>query len=442
MNIQLMNAGALNLLGENADVKMEGEAENQSLFSQLMDSEITGDGETSESESKEPNEALVNLSGMIMPQPILTRLPEYEEAAGEGVLDLEKLNTEINIEVTETQLPKAEGENTLPSISKSPNAPIVSELDNHVFSTPSADVQNKELMNIETLNMTTPTLEEVPQIEASLINQSLNESATVFNKDKLKPNTSLSLNQEELKQQGENDKLASSVLKDLTPLKTDKLEIQTLSVVNHREILDKTLEVTDSLEESLNGEMSAEFNQMFSQKKDELVAVDYKSQSVMLNGITRSDYTQPKVVETTSLSTQNVVWENQSEFEELMIKQSSMMKDGDKTTMVINLKPYTLGEMRISLEMRDGKLKALIQLEEAESKKVVEESLKMLQGDLKTSIIEVEQMYSSSKDGKNYDENQSRQQRHHEDNNRHKQDGNEFEKLMDDLRHSGVEILV
>ena len=214
-----MNAGALNLLGENADVKMEGEAENQSLFSQLMDSEITGDGETSESESKEPNEALVNLSGMIMPQPILTRLPEYEEAAGEGVLDLEKLNTEINIEVTETQPPKAEGENTLPSISKSPNAPIVSELDNHVFSTPSADVQNKELMNIETLNMTTPTLEEVPQIEASLINQSLNESATVFNKDKLKPNTSLSLNQEELKQQGENDKLASSVLKDLTPLK-------------------------------------------------------------------------------------------------------------------------------------------------------------------------------------------------------------------------------
>lgn len=138
-----------------------------------------------------------------------------------------------------------------------------------------------------------------------------------------------------------------------------------------------------------------------------------------------------------------VKWENQLEFEELMIKQASLLKEGESTNLVIKLKPYTLGEMQISLEMKDGQLKGLIELENIEAKKIVEENLKMLQGDLKNSIIEVEQMSPQLKDGGEYEGNSQKEQRFKEEEKRKQTSEQEnFKELLNESREVAVELVV
>lgn len=421
----------MNIVGESLSVNSEEITEGESLFSQLMDSSVAGETDAEGTEENETSDVLKYLSGVVTGQLTLSSEPQ-------------KMESEHVVAVEIEQDIKGRKELILP------NAPIISEVDKTLLSDSELDGTNQVLGDKGLLNPTQetfkvlplskevapselkevePLLKEITSIKANILNQRSNE---MFN------------------QTTDGEKLASSLMNKLSAIKGEKAGVQAIGVFNHREILDETSQLANlsgqPIEGEINVEMDGNKNATFSEfrplKEERVTTTDYKAQPGLTNGEIRSEFSQMKATETPNTSTQTVVWENQSEFEELMIRESSMMKDGDKTTMVIKLKPYTLGEMKISLEMNDGKLKALIQLEESESKKIVEESLKMLHGELKTSIIEVEQMQPSSKDGSNYEENRQQQKSHYEDDKHRSKDKDEFEQLLNELNHSNVEILV
>lgn len=421
----------MNIVGESLSVNSEEITEGESLFSQLMDSSVAGETDAEGTEENETSDVLKYLSGVVTGQLTLSREPQ-------------KMESEHVVAVEIEQDIKGRKELILP------NAPIISEVDKTLLSDSELDGTNQVLGDKGLLNPTQETFKVLP-LSKEVAPSELKEVEPLL-KDitSIKANILNQRSNEMFNQTTDGEKLASSLMNKLSATKGEKAGVQAIGVFNHREILDETSQLANlsgqPIEGEINVEMDGNKNATFSEfsplKEERVTTTDYKAQPGLTNGEIRSEFSQMKTTETPNTSTQTVVWENQSEFEELMIRESSMMKDGDKTTMVIKLKPYTLGEMKISLEMNDGKLKALIQLEESESKKIVEESLKMLHGELKTSIIEVEQMQPSSKDGSNYEENRQQQKSHYEDDKHRSKDKDEFEQLLNELNHSNVEILV
>ncbi|HCX64243.1 MAG TPA: hypothetical protein DHN33_03430 [Eubacteriaceae bacterium] len=70
-------------------------------------------------------------------------------------------------------------------------------------------------------------------------------------------------------------------------------------------------------------------------------------------------------------------------------EQTAALKDGQKSVMKLSLKPQSLGEIRIALEMDDGKLSGKILVESAEIRQLLNSRIDEIQNALKQQKIEV-----------------------------------------------------
>lgn len=221
-------------------------------------------------------------------------------------------------------------------------------------------------------------------------------------------------------------------------------EFETLKIVNVRKLDEAVISLGQNESITSLGQTTVDGDMKGKPLGEKGVKTQIDPQDFKVNFSLPTELKPQPLEVTTSIQETTVRWDNKTEFEELMVKHASLMKDGDSTNLVIKLKPYSLGEMRISLEFKDGQLRGLIQLEKDDAKKIVEESLKMLQGEIKNSIIEVEQMATPFRDGGNLKDD-SQQKGYPEENSKQRHASDEenlFEEALREVSSSGLELRV
>lgn len=206
----------------------------------------------------------------------------------------------------------------------------------------------------------------------------------------------------------ESEPLENIALELVEPTKNDKVKKMNLSNFVDEEHLE--VESKQSIEEFVSQIMkidklySSSFHPEGQQDVSSIEAVDHSLDgeeiamkdidgTEPLNNDAMSDFkvfsdrlSGPVVNEDNS----TVKWDNQAEFVKETVEQAKLLKDGEQTTITMKLRPESLGEVDVKMQLKDGVLNTVIVVEQMATKETLEQALKTLNIDFKNSAINID----------------------------------------------------